>query len=312
MPDSSPSDKLPVSPDEKTFQELENNPQEMEKLSQELEKLLQEMPQEDSSTTENSPIAKIPQDSLPPTEEAPLPPAEEPSLKPQPAPAKAPTVAKVPRAVEAMLFVSPSCPRCQRLKQEGWVAKFQDKYAGQVRLTEYDLSIPQNEELLQNMMRKHHLTQVGYPTLFIAGNVVQGYPLNADPVVAKVLAKQGWKKSSAPQQQFIEITLEDSNTGNVKSKAPLKDRQSMQSALDRVKQSNQQTVKDIGSMFGADTQAQALAIVAKYEKTLQRTANTSDTYQNYLKAQQKILQEQEQLLNQLMRDNAYRMRNIRG
>ncbi len=221
--------------------------------------------------------------------------------------------AKQPHVIKAMLFVSPTCPRCQRLKRDGWVAQFEDKYAGKISLTEYDLSIPKNEQLLQNMMHKHNLQRVAYPTLFIAGNVVQGYPLNADPVVKKVLANAGWDKVNAtPQNQFMEITIEDTRINKFKSNAPLKDRQAMQRAIERVKQSNQQALQDIGTMFDGDTQAQAFAIVTKSEKILMRTANTSNTYQNYLNAQRKILQEQDAQLNQLMRQNAYKLRRIRG
>lgn len=114
------------------------------------------------------------------------------------------------------------------------------------------------------------------------------------------------------QNQFIEITMEDARVKKTKSSAPLKDRQAMQRAIERVKQSNQQTLTDIGTMFDGDTQAQAFAIVAKSEKILMRVANTSNTYQNYLNAQRKILQEQEAQLNQLMRQNAYKLRRIRG
>ena len=115
------------------------------------------------------------------------------------------------------------------------------------------------------------------------------------------------------QSQFLEITLEDTTRVNpLKSNAPLKERQAMQRALENVKQANQQALRDIGIMFDGDTQAQAFAIVAKSEKILMRTANTSNNYQNYLNAQRKILQEQDQQLNQLMRQNAYKLRRIRS
>lgn len=123
------------------------------------------------------------------------------------------------------------------------------------------------------------------------------------------------KKTIQPaQRQFMEITLEDNTrrVNSLKSNAPLKERQAMQRAIERVKQSNQQALQDIGLMFDGDTQAQAFAIVAKSEKILMRTANTSNTYQNYLNAQRKILQEQDAQLNQLMRQNAYKLRRVRG
>ncbi len=276
-----------------------------------LEQMMQFMPKQARPAA-----LSVPPVQAVPAEETPVAPEPTEGEKANPAQqgaAKAPAVAKAPRVVEAMLFVSPTCPRCQRLKQDRWVSKFEDKYAGKINLTEYDLSIPKNEALLQTMMRKYRLSQVNYPTLFIAGHVVQGYPLNADPVVAKVLAKTGWDKVEAkPAQQFLEITMEDSRVNRFKSNAPFKERQAMQRAIERVKQSNQQALQDIGLMFDGDTQAQAFAIVSKSEKILVRVANTTDTYQNYLSAQQKILQEQDQRLNQLMRQNAYKLRRVRG
>lgn len=275
-----------------------------------LEQMMQFLPQK-AAPALLPPAAPVSEEEKPPSSlpEETVPPAK---LVTPPA-ATTPTVAKTPRPVEAMLFLSPSCPRCQRLKRDRWISKFEDKYAGKVRLTEYDLSVPENEALLQTMMRKYHLSQVNYPTLFIAGNVVQGYPLNAEPVVNKVLSKYGWDKAGAsPQQQFMEITLEDSRINKLKSNAPLKERQAMQRAIERVKLSNQQTLQDIGLMFDGDTQAQAFAIVSKSEKILLRAANASSDYKNYLNAQQKILQEQEAQLNQLMRQNAYKLRRIRG
>lgn len=116
------------------------------------------------------------------------------------------------------------------------------------------------------------------------------------------------------QSQFMEITMEDSSRVNkFKSNAPFKERQAMQRAIENVKQSNQQTLQDIGTMFDGDTQAQAFAIVSKSEKILLRAANVSMSYPTYLNAQRKILQEQEQQLNQLMQQNAYKLnRRARG
>ncbi|MBO5910936.1 MAG: hypothetical protein J6Q05_01900 [Elusimicrobiaceae bacterium] len=117
-----------------------------------------------------------------------------------------------------------------------------------------------------------------------------------------------------PQGQFLEITMEDvtRNVNQFKNNAPLKERQAMQRAIENVKQSNQQALRDIGTMFDGDTQAQAFSIISKSEKVLLRLANTSTSYENYLNAQRKILQEQDAQLNQLMRANAYKLRRVRG
>ena len=131
-------------------------------------------------------------------------------------------------------------------------------------------------------------------------------PNAVPPTVKPVVARRN------TQNQFMEITLEKTRVNKFKSNASLKDRQAMQRAIERVKKSNQQALEDIGAMFGGDTQAQAFAVVLQSEKILMRTANTSNTYQNYLNAQRKILQEQEAQLNQLMRQNAYKLRRVRG
>lgn len=139
-------------------------------------------------------------------------------------------------------------------------------------------------------------------------------PVAVEPVAKITVPAAKPVTAARAQSQFIEITLEDTNrrVNRLKSNAPLKERQAMQRAIERVKQSNQQALHDIGTMFDGDTQAQAFAIVSQSEKILLRAANTSTNYQNYLNAQRKILQEQETQLNQLMRANAYKLRRVRG
>ncbi len=224
-------------------------------------------------------------------------------------------VVQAPQVVKAMLFFSPSCPRCQRMRQDGWVSKFEDKYVGQISLTEYDVSVPQNAELLQTMMQKYKLSQVSYPTLFIGGHVVQGYPLDADPVVAKVLAKSNPAKKTAKKQQkpqqYMEITLEEDEP-SFKGKASAKDLQAIQQALEKVQQDNTNALRDIGTMFGADTQSQAFIITSKTEKSLRNAARNSISLQQYLTAQNKLLKQQEADLNQLMQAHASRLRSIKG
>ncbi|MBP5617246.1 MAG: thioredoxin family protein [Elusimicrobiaceae bacterium] len=225
------------------------------------------------------------------------------------------TAAQAPQVVKAMLFFSPTCPRCQRMRQEGWVSKFEEKYAGKVSLTQYDLSVPQNAELLQTLMQKYKLSQVNYPTLFIGGYVVQGYPLDADPVVAKVLAKSTPAKKAVKKkqqsQQYMEITLEEDDP-SFKGKAPANDLQVIQWELEKVQQDNTNALRDIGAMFGADTQSQAFIITSKTEKSLRNAARNSTSLQQYLTAQNKLLKQQETDLNRLMQANASRLRSIKG
>lgn len=223
------------------------------------------------------------------------------------APAKTAPVKRA-RPVKAMLFVSPSCPRCQRLRRDHWVSAFENKYAGKVNLTEYDLSIPQNHDLLHEMMRKHNLSQVQYPTLFIDGHVVQGYPLNADPVVERVLSKYGLNKTNT--KPYIKITMEEPIKNIVNTKASAQDKQAMQTAFAQMQTNNTNTLKDIKRMFGTETEIQASEIIRSTERTLKSKMGTSPTYDAYQKAQTSALKAQEKKLTELMQRNAGSIRSI--
>lgn len=235
---------------------------------------------------------------------------------PKPA-AKPKTPANSAKQLNAYLVVSSQCGWCQKLKQEGWVEQFQDKYRGQVRLIEYDVTTPEGQAGYTKLMKRYKMSSVGTPSFFVGDAVVRGYPLSdADAAVQKAIAKYGKNtkhtvsSASASSGQFMEITLEDPS-GVIKGKAPLKDRQAMQRAIDKVLQDNQNAVQDIGQMFGASIQAEAFAITTKTEKALRNQAAASASLQEYLQAQRRLLSQQEQSLNQLMQANVQFIRNIR-
>ncbi len=220
--------------------------------------------------------------------------------------------AKAAKPLNAYLVVSAQCGWCKKLKQEGWVEKFKDKYRGQVRLIEYDVTTPDGQAGYTKLMRRYKMSSVGTPALFIGDSVVRGYPLaEADAAVKKAIAKygKGLPKAQA-SKQFMEITMENTS-GPVKGKAPLKDRQQIQAALDKVLKDNQNALQDIGQMFGANTQAEAFAITAKTEKALRRQATASNSYLEYSKVQKQLLAQQEQSLNKLMKEHAQYIRDIR-
>ncbi len=230
---------------------------------------------------------------------------------PQNAPAKKTTSASKPKPINAYLVVSSQCGWCRKLKQEGWVGEFRDKYQGRVRLIEYDITTPEGEAGFTKLMQRYKMTSVGTPSLFVGDSVVQGYPLaDADSAVQKALAKYGQNVSRpVSTAQFMEITLEDPS-GAIKGKAPLQDRQAMQQALNKVLQENQTAVQDIGHMFGTGTQAEAFAITTKTEKALRQKAAQSASLQEYMQAQKQLLKQQEQSLNKLMQANTQFLRDI--
>lgn len=224
--------------------------------------------------------------------------------------AKSTSSAKTPKQLNAYLVVSSQCGWCKKLKQEGWPEQFRDKYRGQVRLIEYDVTTSQGQAGYTKLMQRYKMSSVGTPSLFIGDSVVRGYPLaDADEAVEKALAKYGKKAARPSSAQFMEITMEDPS-GAIKGKAPLKDRKAMQQALDKVLQENQTALQDIGQMFGASTQAEAFAITTKTEKALRQKATQSTSLQEYMQAQRQLLKQQEQSLNKLMQANTQFLRNI--
>ncbi len=212
----------------------------------------------------------------------------------------------------AMLFVSPHCGRCKRLKQDGWAQKFKEQYSGKVALTEYDLSVPKNEELLQNMMRKHKMKRISYPAFFIGSSVAQGYPLDqkAQQITKKELAAFIRNNPAVPKKplpQIIEVTME---SDEIKGVAPQADLTRMKRAINAVQLANQKTLTDIGSTFGESVKNKALVITTDTERKLRQEAASAATFADYLAKQRELITAQNKQLNQLMTQNAKNIRNI--
>ena len=237
--------------------------------------------------------------------------------------------------LQALLFLNPSCPWCQKLKKEGWIEQFRQKYPTQVELVEYDLSKQKHQEIFVQMLIKHNMRQVGTPVLFVGDQVISGYPFGnrVDEAVQKELAKQALKESAAdspkeptsankpapvtktraskPQKPYMKIIMEEpAKVTNAKLSS--KDRQLIQKELVLVQQSNQQTLQDIGAMFNDDVRSQAAMIIGQTEQLLKTKSNSSQDYKSYMAAQKLLLSSQEKKLNELMRKNANKIRSIRG
>ena len=95
------------------------------------------------------------------------------------------------KPVDAVLFTSPYCPHCRHLKQDGFPQTFKEKYKGQVRLVEYDLTQDANNVIFSQTMKAYQLESAGIPMLVIGETVLQGYPSQigpgADTAVAQAL-----------------------------------------------------------------------------------------------------------------------------
>lgn len=243
-------------------------------------------------------------------------------------PSTATVQAPVYKPVKALLFLSPTCPWCKRLKSEGWPAAFRNKYQGRVELIEYDLSVAKDKELLMKLMKQHNMTRIGYPVLFVGNSVIQGYPLSgADEAVQKVLASQkaavptdqttakpanttAKKTAAKTQKPYMQIVMEEPENKIVNTKASKKDRQAMLNAFANVQTNNKKTLQDIEMMFGAETQVQALSIINETERSLKNKIKSSASYKAYLDAQTGLLKTQEKQLNDLMQRNAGKIRSI--
>lgn len=121
-------------------------------------------------------------------------------------------------------------------------------------------------------------------------------------------------KRQVVSHQYMEIVMEEEPAKIAKknTRVSAKDRAFIQRALEKARQSNQSTLRDIGQIFGPETQAQAFAIVARSENVLQTSAQTVGSAQKYLDLQDKVMRQQEQLLNKLMQSNARNLRAVRG
>ena len=262
----------------------------------------------------------LPQPKLPDPESLPVPPPE--AIVPDGRETTPNASAKNP--VEVVLFMHPQSPEYVQLKQDKFVEKFQQSYAGRIDFKEYDVSSATGNTMMRRFMHAHNLSRLVVPAL-VVGNTVLQYPFEgigqvmqnafaAEPVSVFASPKQVKPRTTNPSYQFMEIKIEEDlpKDTKVNRHAPVKDRLYIQRALESAQSANQTTLRDIGRIFGPETQAQAFVIVAQSEKVLRTTAQTSESAQKYLATQNKVLRQQEQMLNRLMRNNARNLRAVRG
>lgn len=79
--------------------------------------------------------------------------------------------------VEYVLFVSPSCVHCNKLKQEYW-GPLKEKFKDTVRFTEYDITIPENNLLFNQTAEAYGIKpeERGYPAAAVGSTYLMGYP----------------------------------------------------------------------------------------------------------------------------------------
>lgn len=108
--------------------------------------------------------------------------------------------------------------------------------------------------------------------------------------------------------QIMEVTLD---TEALPGKAPLQDRIQMKTSLEEVLLSNQNTLSDINATFGNNVKYQAFLITSNTESQLKKAAEQSINLASYLAAQQKLLQEQNAQINELLLQNTSSIKQLR-
>ena len=222
--------------------------------------------------------------------------------------------AKPPKPLDAMLFLSPTCPWCQRLKKEGFTRKFQDKYEGQIVLKEYMLDKPENTTLYSQMVKKHKLSG-GVPLLIIGGTPIQGYSEKmleqASAVAEKEIKKNNLQKlqsAAANTPPVLQVSMEDEV---IHGPASAEDKKKMKRLLLSLQEADGEMIQSIGVTFGAVVKNQAMAQAAKTEKKLKAIADQSVDFASFKAQYDKIKAQHNQELDQLMLKNKDKIRNVR-
>ncbi len=108
--------------------------------------------------------------------------------------------------------------------------------------------------------------------------------------------------------QIMEVTMD---TDALPGKASHADRVRMKRALEAVQLSNQKTLSDVAITFGENVKYQAFLLTAQTERQLKKIAAESADFSAYFASQQKLLQEQDRKINELLRNNASSIKKIR-
>lgn len=79
------------------------------------------------------------------------------------------------KKVDFILFVSPTCVHCNRLKQEYWPV-LKEKYKDTVNFTEYDITVDGNNLVLAETAKAYGVENYGYPAAAVGSTFLIGYP----------------------------------------------------------------------------------------------------------------------------------------
>ena len=77
--------------------------------------------------------------------------------------------------VHFVLFVSPTCVHCNKLKAEYW-DKLKEKYKDTVTFTEYDITEKGNHLIFSETAKAYGIKKLGYPAAAVGSTFLMGYP----------------------------------------------------------------------------------------------------------------------------------------
>lgn len=215
--------------------------------------------------------------------------------------------------ITATLFLSDSCGWCNKLKRSGFVEKFQNKYQGDVELTVYEVHSAIGRQEFSKAVQKHHLSG-GVPLLIIGSSVIHGYSDQmmelADEKVNLEFKKVGYLPGqNLPTGPRVEsISMEDEM---IQGPATQEDKASMKAYLNKVREDNQATLVSIKSMLPRAVWQEAMDIVSKTETALKEQANQSVSYADFKQKAAALIQQQQQQIDALVRQNAGKIRKLK-
>ena len=114
-----------------------------------------------------------------------------------------------------VLFVSPSCVHCNKLKAEYWPG-LKEQYKDSVNFIELDISQGGNNIIFAETAKAYGVQEMGYPAAAIGSTFLMGYPTEiktyADAAIEKAMLlneKTNLVQTDAqyPQKAFSKITL---------------------------------------------------------------------------------------------------------
>lgn len=77
--------------------------------------------------------------------------------------------------VDFVLFVSPTCVHCNKLKHEYWPI-LKEKYKDLVNFTEYDITVPGNNLIFADTLHAYGTDKMGFPAAVVGSTLLMGYP----------------------------------------------------------------------------------------------------------------------------------------